>query len=141
MQATRTVARSMTATDPRLMGSEIQLHSDLLAASEIDDAVRLAEARVPFRRREGRQAAVILEVEGIEHFARHAERHSEDRNALLDPEVDAAIGEAPCLGRIKRSRVCARVDAVLQAEAFREIEQVRRAAAAEREDGAEARIP
>src|SRR6185295_20029751 len=61
--------------------------------------------------------------------------------ALLQPEVDRAVGETPGLLRPDGILEGMRAQARREIEALREVEHVGRSAAAERESGAEAQLP
>src|SRR6185312_13943219 len=62
--------------------SEVDLEPDLLAASEVGDAGRIAEGGVAFRRNEVVQAAVGRPVEGVEDLA-----HEPDRKTIVEADV------------------------------------------------------
>src|SRR5436309_8085481 len=114
--------------------SEIDLEPHLLAAAEVGDAGRLAEGRVALRRDEVVQAAVARPVESVEELADEADRNvAEGADVLFQAEIDRAVREAPGGRRTNRAleRMCRL--ACRKAEALREVEDVGRAAGAERE--------
>src|SRR3954447_20554075 len=105
--------------------SEVDLEPDLLATSEVGDAGRLAERRVPLRRDEVVETAVARPVEGVEHLADETDREVvADADVLLEAEVDRAVGEAPGLVGIDRVEERVRALARRQVEPLREVEDV-----------------
>src|SRR5205823_653482 len=117
---------------------EVHAQSYLFAPPQVDHAPRLSKARIPLGRDEVRQAAVVVEVEGVEDLRDQPHRGvAEDAEILAQTEVNVAVGKAPRLRRADRIPEWLRFQPVRQAEALREVEDVRRPAGAERQDAAE----
>src|SRR4051812_11102429 len=121
---------------------EIDAQADFLASPKANGAIRRAKIGnlLGVRRRSDEvvQAAVVAPVERVVNRGNQADGGAaEGRDGLLRADVDVAVCETPRLRRRDRTRERMRGLPVLEAEALREIEDVRVLTRAERSNRAQ----